>query len=709
MHLSILVRLKRSVMLRYLVALYLFLFLIPILYAQNSEDHRTDSLKTILIQKHLPDSVRLNVLIQLANEYSWSKPDSAMAYITSAMKMDSSLRDPDKETTLKILLGYHQMMKGKYVDAIRFFENALALCKRSPNRSLEAEAYSSIGGSYEFLGNYKLSLQNHENSLKLHSELNDKKNIARDYSNLGQVYKRLGNWPVSLSFYFKSLALREQLKNTRGIAYCLMNMGEVYQLMKNYNESLRYLQRAMSVGSGHLSKRNMADISQHLCKIFYLMDKMDSALFYQQQALQLYEDLDETIGIAINHSHLAFIQIKKNNVRESLKHCQYALKLQRKIGDKAGSATSLCLIADIYDTLRQYALAGKFAMQALELSDSAGLLQHKSDALERIINAFHNQGNFERSFHFQKMLQTVRDSLLSEERTRQIANMEALYEKDSKEREILALQQQSLIQRLELGQQTFWKKTVTIGLVFALLFLLVLYNRFRVKKRSIKLLAQRNAIIAQKEIDLNNSLREKEVLLKEMHHRVKNNLQIISSLFNLQSRATKDERVIAVMKEGQARVKSMALIHQKLYAEEELSSISFQDYTRELLDYLFKTYQHPHKNISYQLNSFDLKLDVDTAIPLGLIMNELISNSLKYAFLDMTEGIIRVSVIPTEEPGRLRLMVGDNGRGMPENFDYERASSIGLRLVRSLSTQLQADLTMLNSGGVSYSIDFRLN
>lgn len=696
-------------MLRYPIALYLFLFLTLRVYAQNSEDRRADSLKMVLIEKPLPDSGRLRVLINLAKEYSWTKPDSALAYITAAMKIDSAWRDTNTEATLKLYLGYHHMMKGKYVEAIHFFENALALCIRSPNKPLEAEAYSSIGGSYEFLGNYKLSLQNHETSLKLHGELNDKRNISRDYGNLAQVYKRLGNWPVSLSLYFKSLALREQLKYTRGIATCLMNMGEVYQLMKDYKESLRYLQKAKSIGSGHLSKRNMADISQYLCQTFYLMDELDSALFYQRQSLQLYEELGETIGIALNHNHMAFIQIKKNNVRESLKYCLYALKLQRKIGDKAGSATSLCLIADIYDTLRQYTLAGKFAMEALQLSDSAGLLQHKSDALERIINALHNQGNFEKAFYFQKALQTVRDSLLSEERTQQIANMEALYEKDNKEREILSLQQQSLIQSLELRQQTFWKKTVTIGLVFALLFLLVLYNRFRVKKRSVKLLAQRNEIIVQKEIDLNKSLHEKEVLLKEMHHRVKNNLQIISSLLNLQSRATKDARVIAAMKEGQARVKSMALIHQKLYAGEALSSISFQDYTRELLDYLFKTYQHPQKNICYQLDSIDLNLDVDTAIPLGLIMNELVSNSLKYAFSDMNEGIVRVSVKATDEPGRLRLMIGDNGQGLPDNFDYDRSSSIGLRLVRSLSTQLQADLTMLNSSGLSYSIDFRMN
>lgn len=189
------------------------------------------------------------------------------------------------------------------------------------------------------------------------------------------------------------------------------------------------------------------------------------------------------------------------------------------------------------------------------------------------------------------------------------------------------------------------------------------------------------------EIELTKSLRDKEVMLQEIHHRVKNNLQVICSLLNLQSRYLEDKRTLKAFKETRNRVKSMALVHEQLYQSSNLSEIVLSDYIKQLIGNLFRAYSIS-SNIKYQLQIADFNLDLDTAVPCGLIINELITNAIKYAFDSVERGEISIEAVADEEK-RLVLTIADNGRGLDPNYELERSKSLGLRLVRSLTEQLQ--------------------
>ena len=205
------------------------------------------------------------------------------------------------------------------------------------------------------------------------------------------------------------------------------------------------------------------------------------------------------------------------------------------------------------------------------------------------------------------------------------------------------------------------------------------------------------------EQQLKTSLQEKEVLLKEIHHRVKNNMQVISSLLSLQATYITDDQVRSIFSESRDRVKSMALIHEKLYNSMNLARINFCDYTRSLAAAIFRSYNTSPRRIRLEVSIGELFFGVDTAIPCGLILNELISNSLKHAFPKGRNGVISIS-LTAEEGGGFRLIVGDDGVGFPAGLDFRTAGTLGLRLVNMLVSQLHGRIEKLPVPGTVFSI-----
>ncbi len=209
----------------------------------------------------------------------------------------------------------------------------------------------------------------------------------------------------------------------------------------------------------------------------------------------------------------------------------------------------------------------------------------------------------------------------------------------------------------------------------------------------------------QAEEQIKASLQEKEVLLKEIHHRVKNNMQIISSLLSLQANYLKDNRALEIFKVSQNRIETMALIHEKLYQSKDLARIDFADYVHELVVDLFSAYAVHSNGITLNINVEELFLSIDAAIPCGLIVNELVLNSLKYAFPAGRAGEICIELHSVTD-NKLALIVSDNGVGFPKDLDFQNTTSLGLRLVNALTIQLEATIELNRDSGVEFKIVF---
>ena len=212
---------------------------------------------------------------------------------------------------------------------------------------------------------------------------------------------------------------------------------------------------------------------------------------------------------------------------------------------------------------------------------------------------------------------------------------------------------------------------------------------------------------------LKRSIIEKEVLLKEIHHRVKNNMQIIYSLLSLQSRHIKDKNILKMLQESQNRVRSMALLHEKLYQSKDLAMIEFGDYIRKLVYGLFHTYAVSSDTIILKINAENIYLDINTAIPCGLIINELVSNSLKHAFPEdkgwnkngETKGQIYIK-LTSHKKDNFTLIIRDNGVGFPKDLDFRSTQTLGLQLVNTLVKQLEGSIKLRQKDGTSFKIEF---
>lgn len=233
----------------------------------------------------------------------------------------------------------------------------------------------------------------------------------------------------------------------------------------------------------------------------------------------------------------------------------------------------------------------------------------------------------------------------------------------------------------------------------------------RVQERTAALLKTnedlRNEVQQRKEAQekINNSLQEKVVLLREIHHRVKNNLQVISSLLNLQSSYIEDAKALEIFRESQNRVRSMALIHEKLYQSKDLNKVDFSEYIDSLTSDLIRSYNIDRSRIKFKSNVQEILLGVDTAILCGLIINELISNSFKHAFPEDVSGEVAVE-LSKRESEKYELIVRDNGVGLPEYIDYKNTDSLGLQLVVSLTDQLGGDISLTRNGCTEFKIIF---
>jgi two-component sensor histidine kinase len=305
----------------------------------------------------------------------------------------------------------------------------------------------------------------------------------------------------------------------------------------------------------------------------------------------------------------------------------------------------------------------------------------------------------------------LNDSSSLQIRNRQINELEVQNETDKKQKDIVVRDQriQLLGKQDELQKNKLQQGRILRDISFALLALLIiimalLYNRYRLKQRTNKKLEAQQSEIESQNRSLHLLVNEKDWLAKEIHHRVKNNLQIVMSLLNSQSAYIDNESALTAIHDSQHRVHAMALIHQKLYGAENVSSIDVSVYIRELVSYLSDSFNSGQR-VRFEYAIEPLEMDVSQAVPLGLILNEAITNSLKYAFPNDRKGVIAISLSNTS-PAHYLLVISDNGIGMPSNFTGKKPGSLGMSLMTGLSEDLDGNFSIENKNGTTIKISF---
>ena len=344
--------------------------------------------------------------------------------------------------------------------------------------------------------------------------------------------------------------------------------------------------------------------------------------------------------------------------------------------------------------------------KALEYLESNMNIKDINQVIKRnrlMANFYNAKGDFLNETVYLKRNVRIQDSLQQLETTKRKQQLVAVVAKEDLDSSKKLIDEQK--QEMERARNDLQEKDERINLVFiSLIFTLLGFaGLVYAYLKSIK----NQRLIAEQKYIIENSLVEKDSLLKEIHHRVKNNLQMVSSLLSLQTKNTKSKDAIDALEEGKSRVKAMALIHQKLYQNDDLSVIEMQGYIESLVNSVQSVFKKGGSKVNITIDAEGVELDIDRAIPFGLILNELVSNSFKYAFPDeMEHGKIYIHLRRTGEQGFFEYT--DNGIGLPENYEKQVDSSMGIKLINRLVNQLQSTLNIdKTTEGVRFWFNFK--
>jgi two-component sensor histidine kinase len=362
-----------------------------------------------------------------------------------------------------------------------------------------------------------------------------------------------------------------------------------------------------------------------------------------------------------------------------------AIDILTRLGDPYSVSVYTAELAQINLAASNTSEAEEQLLEAYELARGEGLKEQIRDFSQMLVDFYESQGAFEQALDYQKVYQVYQDSLVNKANVQQIERLKANYEIDKKENEI------DLLNKVNTNQRNF---NLTLGggiLIFGVLAVM-LYQSNQQKNDANQMLSKQQLIVTRRE-------EEKALLLKELNHRVKNNLQMVSSLLSLQGSQLEGHPAADAINAGKSRVEALSLIHQRLYQEDVHTTIDIKEYLEQLISNLFYSHGEPFEP-NLEIEAF--QLDIDMAIPVSLIVNELVTNSLKYAYDGVENPQMTVSL--SQLPGQYQLEVSDNGIGLDDKKDI--SNSFGLKLVRSLVHQLDGMLEILKipAGGVAIKI-----
>ncbi len=389
-----------------------------------------------------------------------------------------------------------------------------------------------------------------------------------------------------------------------------------------------------------------------------------------------------------------------------------AFKLDEQVSAMKGgmkSAYVLERLGEISRRLKEYSISKAYLLALLSPAYAKVISQHELyrtyENLHRVDSAL---GNFPSAYHYLTLAKRLSEKIFTEAQTKQMIDLNVKYQ--TLEREKL-LQASEAKRQLEAQKDANTRKLFYGG--FALLGLLItmIYIRYyNNKRKNRQLREQKKEIDTQNEIlhELNDKqtvlLEEKEWLLREIHHRVKNNLQIIASLLSAQSEFLSDRTALRVMADSQHRVKAMSIIHQKLYNSQNLSTIDMAEYIGDLVLYLRDSYDL-QRRVIFNLDIAKIRLDVSKAVPVGLVLNEAITNAFKYAFADGDDA--RISIRLTTAQNMITLEISDNGRGLPEGIASPESNSFGMILMKGMAEDLEGSFSISSGPGTTVTINFR--
>ncbi|RDY60051.1 sensor histidine kinase [Flagellimonas nanhaiensis] len=520
--------------------------------------------------------------------------------------------------------------------------------------------------------------------------------IAEDIQNLllqaealeeiSHLERRLGNNPQSFQASLDALKIYESLKLTERQAASYTQLASNYISDENYALGIQYLIKARDIYSASNQTTNHALTILNLGEAYRLDGQLEKASLHFEEALQLNRSIENVIIQSYSQGNLGMVQLAQNLLDPAQRNLSEAINVLRELGDSYSVSIYLAELGKVHKMKGQPKFAEEKFLEALDIAKKNGLKEEIRDVSALLSSFYEAKEQYQEALQFQKMNQVYQDSLVNKENIQKVEQLKASYEIDKRESEI------GLLNKINTNQ-----KYIVILLALGLFSLLIFAYLLRRGNNRIK---KANAILANQKDEIAKREQEKALLLRELNHRIKNNLQMISSLLSLQGHQLDGHPAQAALLEGQSRVEALSLVHRKLYQDGVDTRIKVKEYIEELVLGLFHGYGATFKP---RFDIADINITIDKAIPLALIINEVIINSLKYAYDNIENPLLEVILKKTEQDDQINIQVMDNGGGF-DILETQQNNSFGIRLVHSLIEQLGGSINTISGQGAHWNM-----
>lgn len=577
--------------------------------------------------------------------------------------------------------------------AKQYAAQGATLADKVQNKIWQPQFYEMLGRSYANLMNLDSATYFFNKALQGYIATQNIKGQATTYFKIGWVHKRNGEIKQALAVDIKALKLMEKLDDKRGIAGAMNRISEDLFRQERLEEALNYAIKTILFAKENKLDEELAYAYKSAGDVEIALEKPTEAFTYYDAALKLFRKINESAFSIVNIKNDRANAIKRmGKYKEALAEYTECLKMSESFNYENNIYVCYANLGETNMLLGNYREALKYQLKTVAIQEKNKDLSNLTENYGHVSKIYEKLGDYKNALHYQILARQMRDSTAKIESDKAMAEMLTRFETEKKDKTI-TYQNSTIVQQ---------KKTQTLYIVLAALLafiLLGLYFYYRKRQKKNKLLTALNQAL-----DLKN--KQNELLLREIHHRVKNNLELVKSLLALQSAQLSDAASKEAMQASQSRVQSMGIIHQKLYQGENLGSIEMKDYFINLGEGILDSFNADDK-VKIECVMDALELDVDTAVPIGLIVNELLTNSLKYAFPNKGTGSISIS-LSKSSPQILDLKVTDNGIGKVIGQPID-GTGFGSQLIRLLTLQLNGTMTEKNEGGTLIEFQFKIN
>ena len=532
--------------------------------------------------------------------------------------------------------------------ALILAKEALGITQEIDAPFLEAGAWEEIGGIEHALGNKTLSLKATLKALKIYESLGLQEEQAASYAQLANSNMADSNYESAIQYLTKAKEIYKEKKKDAKLIYTTLNLGEAYRLA----------------------------------------NKIDSAKFNFIKVLKENKKLKDAIVQSYSQGNLGMIYNAQDSLALAKVHLKAAINTLKELEDSYATSVYLAELGTVYQKEGNLKIAEEKFLESLDMAQESGLKEQARDFSAKLTLFYEGQGDYLAALRYQKLFQVYQDSLVNKTNIKEIERLKAGYEIDKRESTI------GLLNKVNTNQKHMvWTLGGAVLVTLVFLYWIFKVNK-RVKKANVQLTEQKE-IIGQRE-------QEKALLLQELNHRVKNNLQMISSLLSLHSRELTGHPAKEALESGKDRVEALSLVHRKLYQEGVETRIALKEYLEELVLGLFHGYNASFEP-TFELE--DANVSVDTAVPLALIVNELVVNALKYAYEGVNHPSFALKL--TTIDSNMIVQIIDNGKGFTPR-EGEKKNSFGLKLIRSLTEQLEGTVKKMDGDGTHWQVQLKV-